>query len=275
MRTGISASALRGAYTRHATAWLYLAAVCAAEITYALLPGHDRAALLAWSSTSVHNLEHHPVGCLVASAFFPTTFLLAWPVVIAVAMFAATSVLGAWRTALTCAAGHVVGTIVSEGIVAYRVAHGSLPAADRFLIDVGPSYVVLAAIATALLYGRWLARAAAAADLLLLIFIGQIFAGLSRLDVAAVGHLTALATGAAAATLFVWHQRRKARVLNRLRFRILPTSNPVITAKLSIGSVAFPGHGERRTAVEGNCRTLSYRDFTQLRTTAEWALNGL
>jgi hypothetical protein len=221
MRAGISGSALRRNLARHATAWLYLVGVCAAEITYSLLPGHDRAALLAWASTSASNLEHHPAGCLVASAFFPTSFLPAWPAAIALAMFAATSALGSWRTALTCAVGHVVGTVVSEGIVAYRVAHGSLPPADRFLIDVGPSYVVVTAVAIALVYGRWLARAAAAADLLLLIFVGQIFAGLSRLDVAPVGHLTALATGAVAATLLAWHQRRKARVLNRLRLCIL------------------------------------------------------
>lgn len=106
--------------------------------------------------------------------------------------------------------------------MAYRVDHGSLPPADRFLLDVGPSYMVMAAIAIALLYGRWLARAAAAADLLLLIFIGQIFAGLGRLEVAPVGHLTALGTGAIAATLFGWRQRRKAQVLNRLRLCILP-----------------------------------------------------
>jgi hypothetical protein len=227
MRTGTPASALRGALARHATAWLFLAGVCAAEITSGLLPGRDRAALLAWASTSVHNLEHHPVGCLVASAFLPTSFLIAWPAVIALAMFAATSVLGAGRTALTCAAGQLVGTGVSEGIVAYRVADGSLPPASRFLLDVGPSYVVMAAIAAALLFGGWLARAAAALDLVLLIFIGQVFAGLSRLEVAPVGHLTALLTGAVTAMLLVWRQRRrKARVLNRLRFRIHPRVSP-------------------------------------------------
>jgi hypothetical protein len=216
MRTGTPASALRGALARHWAAWLYLAGVCAAEITYALLPSRDRAALLGWASTSVHNLEHHPVGSLVASAFFPTSFLLAWPAVIALAMFAATSVLGTWRTALTCAAGQIIGTGVSEGIVAYRVAAGSLPPADRFLLDVGPSYVVMAAIAIALLHGRWLARAAAAVDLVLLIFFGQIFAGLSRLEVTPVGHLTALMTGAVTATIFVWYQRqRKGHVLHR------------------------------------------------------------
>lgn len=191
----------------------------------------------------MHNLGHHPLGCLVASAFIPSSSLLAWPALVALAMFPATSVLGNWRTALTCAAGHVLGTVVSEGIVAYRVAHGSLPAADRFLIDVGPSYVVMAAIAVALPYGRWLARAAAATDLALLIFIGQVFAGLSELDVAAVGHLTALITGAATATLFVWRQQRKARVLNRLRFRILTPGIAVNAGKLNVGSATFPGPG--------------------------------
>ena len=243
MRTGIPA--LRGALARHATAWLYLAGVCAAEITYALLPGHGRAALLAWASTSVHNLEHHPAGALVTSAFFPTSYLLVWPVLIVLALPAASSVLGTWRTALTCAAGQLLGTVVSEGIVAYRVADGSLPPADRFLLDVGPSYVVMAAIGVALLYGRWLARAAAAADLVLLIFVGQVFAGLSRLEVAPVGHVTALLTGAVSATLLVWlQQRRKARALNRLRFCILPLSIAVTTAKLKVENATFPGLGK-------------------------------
>jgi len=205
---GAPAPALRSVLSRHATAWLFLAGVCAAEISYALLPAPGKTAVLTWASTSVHNLEHHPVGSLVASAFFPTSFLLAWPAVIALALVAATSVLGNWRTAVTCAAGQVVGTVVSEGIVAYRVANGILPPADRFLLDVGPSYVVMAAIAAALLYGGWLARAAAAADLVLLIFVGQIFAGLSRLEVTPVGHLTALMAGAATATIFVWHRKR-------------------------------------------------------------------
>jgi hypothetical protein len=194
--------------TRYATAWIYLAAVCAAEAAYGLLSAPDRAALLRWAGTSVHNLGHHPLGSLVASAFFPDSSFAVWPILIGLAMFPANSVLGNLRTALTCAAGHIVGTGVSEGIVAYRVAHGALPAADRFLLDVGPSYVVVAAIAVALLYGGWLARAAAGLDLLLLVIVGQIFAGLGHLEVAAVGHLTALITGAALGTVFVWYRRQ-------------------------------------------------------------------
>jgi hypothetical protein len=192
-------------------AWLYLAGVGATQITYALLSAHDRAAFLRWASTSVHNLEHHPVACLVVSAFLPTGFQAAWPFLIALALFGANHLLGNWRTLLTCTAGHVIGTLVSEGIVAYRVDHGTLPVADRYLIDVGPSYVVVAAIAVGLLYGGWLIRGTAALDLALLIFVGEIFEGLSRLEVAAVGHLTALITGGAVGGILCWQRRNKAR----------------------------------------------------------------
>ena len=91
------------------------------------------------------------------------------------------------------------------------MSHGLLPAADRYIIDVGPSYVVVSAIVVALPYGSWLARAAAALDLALLIFVGNIFGGLSDLDVAAVGHVTAMTVAAAVGSLLVWQLRRRQR----------------------------------------------------------------
>ncbi len=159
----------------------------------------------------MHNLAHDPVGSLVVSAFVTQQFELAWPVLIALALFGANRALGNWRTAVVCAAGHVIGTLVSEGIVAYRVSRGLLPPADRYLIDVGPSYVVVSAIAVALLYGSWLARAAAALDLVLLVAVGNIFGGLSALNVTAVGHATALAVGVVAGSLLAWRLRRRER----------------------------------------------------------------
>lgn len=196
---------------RYAVTWAYLAAVCLAEIGYALLPRRDQAAVLRWASTSVSNLEHHPAGCLVASAFVTDGYLLAWPALIALALFGANHALGNWRTAVTCAAGHLIGTLVSESIVAYRVSHGALPPASRHLTDVGMSYVVMSAIAVALLYGGWLARAAAALDLALLAIVGRVFAGLSQLELGAVGHLTALVTGAVLGSFLIWQRHRKAR----------------------------------------------------------------
>ena len=181
----------------------YLVTFTTAEIVYVLLPGHAQSAWVSWASTSVHNLEHDPLGCLIASAFVTTGSLLAWPVLIAAALFGANHVLGNWRTAVTCATAHVVGTLVSEGIVAYRVSAGTIGPGNRYLIDVGPSYIVVAAIAVSLLFGGWIARAAAAVDFLLLIFVGQIYSGLTHLQVDAVGHLTAVLTGAIAGSILL------------------------------------------------------------------------
>ena len=194
---------------RYGFAVAYLGCFLAVELTYTLLDPAAQARLIAWASTNVANLEHEPVGPLLASAFVAPGYFGAWPVLIALALFGANRALGNVRTALVCLAGHVVGSLVSEGIVAYRVDVGQLSAANRYLTDVGPSYVVLSAIVIALACGTWLARTLAAADLALLVFPGQIFAGLSQLDVAAVGHLTAALTAAAATALIIARGRRR------------------------------------------------------------------
>src|SRR5258708_4447613 len=179
-------------FTAHAVAWLYLAGFVLAEVIYAGLSPRDQAAITTWASTNVHNLSHDPVGSLIASAFVTGAFVTAWPILIALALFGASGVLGSWRTALVCAAGHVTGTLVSEGIVGYRVSRGQLPALDRYLTDVGPSYVVVSAIVVALLYGSWPTRGAAPLGLALLIFVGNIFGGLDQLSGPAGRHRPAL-----------------------------------------------------------------------------------
>ena len=186
------------AIRRYLIASCFLAAFLVATVAGALVPPHAWPAVTAWASTSVANLEDHPVGSLVASAFVTDVAEYAWPALIALALFGANRALGNVRTLLVCAAGQVVGTLVSEGIVAYRVDQADLPVSYRHLLDIGPSYVVVAAIAAALIAGSWPARWAAALDLALLVFAGHIFSGLGDLDVAAVGHLTALVTAAGA-----------------------------------------------------------------------------
>jgi len=188
-------------FSRYAFAWAYLGCYLAAEFAWVLLTPPAQATLTAWASTNVANLEHEPVGPLVLSAFVGPGSVLIWPALIALAAFGANRALGNARTALVCTAGHVIGSLVSEGIVAYRVDAGQLPVRSRHLTDVGPSYMVVSAIVIAAVYGTWLARAAAGVDFAVLVIGGHIFAGLSHLDVSAVGHLTALVTVAAAVTL--------------------------------------------------------------------------
>jgi len=199
-------------FRRYGFACAYLACYLIAELVYALLTARAQTGLTAWASTNVANLEHEPVGPLALSALVGPGYLIVWPVLIALATFPANRALGNVRTALICVAGHVVGTAVSEGIIAYRVDAGQLPAADRYLTDVGPSYVVVSAIAIALMCGTWLGRAAAALDFALLTFGGRIFAGLSHLDVSAVGHLAAMLTAVAGVTLILARRDRSAPV---------------------------------------------------------------
>ena len=188
---------------RYGFACAYLACYLAAEVVYVVLSRPGQAALTARASTSLANLEHEPAGPLVLSAFVGPGYFLVWPVLIALALFGANRALGNARTALVCVAGQVAGTVVSEGIVGYRVQADQLPAADRYLTDVGPSYVVVSAIVIAVVCGTWLARAAAVLDFAVLVFGGHIFAGLGHPDVSAVGHLTALVTAAAGVTLIL------------------------------------------------------------------------
>src|SRR5580700_9719271 len=195
-------------FRRYAFAWAYLACYLAGELVWVLLTPRAQATLTAWASTSVANLEHEAVGPLLLSAFVGPGNLLIWPVLIALAVFGASRALGNARATLACVAGHVAGSLVSEGTVAYRLDAGQLPVTDRHLTDVGPSYVVVSAIVIAAVCGTWLARAAAALDSGVLVIGGHIFGGLSRLDVSAVGHLTALVTAAAAVTLTLARRRR-------------------------------------------------------------------
>jgi hypothetical protein len=196
---------------RYGFAAAYLGCFAGVELAYTLMDPDAEARLIAWASTNVANLEHEPVGPLLLSAFVTPGYFATWPVLIALALFGANRALGNVRTALVCLAGQVIGSLVSEGIVAYRIDAGQLSVANRHLADVGPSYVVVSAIVIALACGTWLARALAAVDLVLLVFPGQIFAGLSQLDVAAVGHLTAMLTAATATALIIARGHRRDR----------------------------------------------------------------
>lgn len=177
---------------RYAVALTFLALVAIGAIVTTVLTPHQVAELRMYSSTNVANLQDHPITALVLSAFVASESPFTWLTIIICAMFGANRILGNLRLFVTCAAGHVVGTLVSEGIVAYRVDHGLLPASYRHLIDIGPSYVVVSAIIVAAVLGSWPARVTALCTVAVLVFVGRIFAGMTSLQVASVGHFTAM-----------------------------------------------------------------------------------
>ena len=94
--------------SRYAVAWVYLAGCVAVDIAFGILSPAGRSVVQQWASTNVVNLRQDPMGCMVASAFVPSGYSVAWPLLIAVAMFGANRVLGNWRTAAVCGAGHVM-----------------------------------------------------------------------------------------------------------------------------------------------------------------------
>jgi membrane associated rhomboid family serine protease len=80
--------------------------------------------------------------------------------------------------------------------------------------------VVVSAIVVAVMFGTWLTRVTALAVFAVLVFVSHIFAGLTSLHVAAVGHLTAIVT--AAALCLVLAVRPRAR-----RLTTMTTCRPV------------------------------------------------
>jgi hypothetical protein len=184
--------------SRYAFAVAFLACFVLAELVYSQLDPAAQARLVAWASTNVANLEHEPVLPLLVSAFVAPGYFAAWPVLIALALFGANRALGSGRTALVCLAGHAPR----------RQPPGHAPRRQ----PPGQQR------------GTWLVRA-----LVILVFPGDIFGGLSQLDVAAVGHLTALVTAAAATALMLRRQRRN-----------LPTSGAVAEPALPAGISPHP-----------------------------------
>ena len=128
-------------------------------LTTALLlrthPG-DVGTVVAWASTNLHNLAHHPVAALLVSMFVVTGPLLPELLVVAISFAVLERAVGALRTAVIALTGQVVATLLTEygaDLGAHRTCWRRL-SFDR--PDVGVSYVMYAVLAASvlLLVGR-------------------------------------------------------------------------------------------------------------------------
>ncbi|MWA06147.1 hypothetical protein F8568_038515 [Actinomadura sp. LD22] len=173
-----------------------------------LLPPAAQRAVIAWTSTNLANLAVDPVGTMVASAFVAEGSQGALLVVAVLGLFPMVRRFGNARAVLLVAVSHVVGTLISQGIAFVRLQAGLLSDSVRTISDVGPSYVLCAALVAAILYGHGLIRRllAFAAWAALLPFL---FDGLFSLEVAAVGHLVAMLSGALVGGVLLLHERRR------------------------------------------------------------------
>ncbi|MEO5875494.1 MAG: rhomboid-like protein, partial [Streptosporangiaceae bacterium] len=121
---------LPGLLRRYPVPVFYLAVLGSVSAVYAhaLSVDHQRF-LVGWASTNLANLSTRPLTTLVASAFLSQDTVLVWVVVTSLALVLLVQLVGNGRAALLVAAGHVIGTLVSQGIAAWRLALGAVPAA--------------------------------------------------------------------------------------------------------------------------------------------------
>jgi hypothetical protein len=191
---------------RFAVAAGYPAALATGSLLLAARPPATRDRWLDWASTNLVNLRGHPISAMVASALLVDSDALAWVLLALAGLGVTGQVLGAWRTAVLAGAAHVLGTLVSEGILWWRIAAGAVPAAQEHIRDVGPSYVVIAALVAGMLYARWPGRLLCAAGFAL-VAPGS-FGGLPHLELSSVGHTCAVLVAAGLGLVMV--RRRRA-----------------------------------------------------------------
>jgi len=193
---------------------IFILALCSVSSVYAYgLGPTDQRSFIASTATNLVNLRTHPLGTLIASAFVSEATPWIWIGFAVVGMFPLVHRFGNLRGLLLVAAAQVIGTLISEGLLAWRISTGAAPGSLRFLDDVGPSYVIASALIATILYGpepavrtarhgHWLFDRVASRWWRLGALVGlafltpHLFGGLDHLDVAAVGHLVALITGA-------------------------------------------------------------------------------
>jgi len=133
------------------------------------------------------------VEAFVASAFIPQQSAGVWPF-FALSLFSVVALLGARRAVLVLAGVHIGVSVATEGLVWWRIHHGTLPASDAHMWDTGPSYLVVAALTIAIATARpvwlrvvWAVCLAGAAPGLL--------EGIDHADYTAIGHVLSFALG--------------------------------------------------------------------------------
>ncbi|MBS2539199.1 hypothetical protein KGQ20_41280 [Catenulispora sp. NF23] len=180
--------------TRDPAFWYVVALTVAAVVEDTISPDQLRR-LMDWCSTNLANIRPggHPVAAFVASAFIPQESAGVWPF-FALSLFSVVAVLGARRTVLVLAGVHIGVSMLTEGLVWWRIHHGTLPWSDEHMWDTGPSYLVVAALTIAIATARplwlrlaWVLCLAGAAPSLL--------EGIGHGDYTAIGHVLSFSVG--------------------------------------------------------------------------------
>jgi hypothetical protein len=189
----------------------YTAMLLGAYLWWVLQPPTQRLAVLADSSTDLAHLERVPWLVLPASSIWSGGDIGWWIAATLLCLCALEVAHGSVAAVVTGAVAHVVGTLVSEGLIAARIAAGQASSSARHLMDVGPSYIVAACAAAVVASPR---TPRAVRVLCALTFVPLFVTAFDFTDagqVATTGHAVAIAVGALMArTRFVRHAQTHA-----------------------------------------------------------------
>ena len=177
-------------WSRYRLTISFAAVLLAAEAGRAVLAPHCVARLDAWASTNVARLTTEPILPVLVSPFVARDHQIVWLALVALGMGMVEARWGWARTLALAIAAHVGGTVMSEAIVWWRVEHGRLPESARHQLDVGVSYIAVSMLTAAVIVGAS-TTLRIVAGIALVVIAPDITSGLTGLEVAAVGHVTA------------------------------------------------------------------------------------
>jgi hypothetical protein len=176
------------------------------EFVMWLLPNADETALARAASTNITHLAIDPLFVLPASAFVDLGNTWLWVPLTLILLGGLERMLGRGRALLIVFGAHVIATVISEGMLLLQIAWHAQPRSQVNILDVGPSYVILAAMAACLVLGSWKLRLAAV--LSGAIVIPGLLSGITGLDMSALGHLSSLVLGTLFALAFTDRGKR-------------------------------------------------------------------
>lgn len=178
-------------------AFWYAAALAVAGLVESTISTAHMRQLMDWSSTNLDNLRPggHPLEAFVASAVIPQESAGVWPF-FALSAFTAVSALGARKAVLLLGSVHIGVSVLTEGLVWWRIHHGSLPSSEAHDWDTGPSYLVVAALVIAIGCARrlWVRVLWAVA---LAVATPSLLEGIEGGDYTAIGHILSFSIGLA------------------------------------------------------------------------------
>ncbi len=209
------------------------------QIVTAILPESMRLALAGATSTNITHLTLDPGLVLPASVFVTVGNEYIWVPLTFLLLGGLERRLGLRRTLMVTFGVHVVATLISEGLLLLQIAYRLQARALINTLDVGPSYVMLAALAGCLVIGNWRLRIAAFITGVLI--VPGLLVDLPDLDMSSVGHFSSLVLGAGLAGWYaVSHRRAPAHRIRGLAAELADQAAPALARVAHVVEGAVP-----------------------------------